>query len=269
MQGGVAVITGAASGIGAGLARHASARGMAVVLADWDKDGLDKLASELKGEVASLKVDVREESGMEALADLAYDRFGQVDLLFNNAGVLQAGLSWELSTQLWQRVMDVNVIGVVNGIRAFTPRLIAAGRSARIINTASVGGFFSGSLIGPYFASKAAVVALTETLAHDLAMLKSKVTASVLAPGPVNTGILREEGGAGAEHLMARMRELTAKHSADPNSYAQLIFDAIDRGEFWIVPQAEALDPRLKERTQMILERRSPTDSPDRSKDRE
>ena len=268
-EAGVAVITGAASGIGAGLARYASSRGMAVVLADWDKAGLEQLADELPGDVASLKVDVREENDVEALAELAYDRFGQVDLLFNNAGVLQAGLSWELTADTWQRVMDVNVLGVVNGIRAFTPRLLAASRPARIINTASVGGFFSGSLIGPYFASKAAVVALTETLAHDLATTKSEVRASVLAPGPVNTGILREDGGAGAERLMERMRELTAKHSADPDAYAALIFDAIDRGEFWIVPQPEALDPRLQERTQMIMERRSPADSPDRSKDKE
>lgn len=257
-QGQVAVVTGAASGIGAGLARHASSIGMRVVLADWDEEGLHRVAKDLPGEVAILKVDVRKEADLQALADLAYERFGQVDLLFNNAGVLSAGLTWELGSDVWQRVMDVNVMGVVNGIRAFTPRLIEAGRPSRIINTASVGGFFADALIGPYFASKAAVVAMTETLARDLAMAGGEVSASVLAPGPVNTGILREEGGAGAERMMEKFRELTAKNSADPNAYAALIFDAIERGDYWIVPQPESLDGRLKERTQMILDRRSP-----------
>lgn len=255
---GVAVITGAASGIGAGLARYAVQRGMAVVLGDWDESGLADIADELGDHVATLKIDVRNEDDVEALAELAYSRFGQVDLLFNNAGVLSAGLSWELPGEVWQRVLDVNVMGVVNGIRVFAPRLLAAGRPARIINTASVGGFFADRLIGPYFASKAAVVALTESLAHDLASTGSDVAVSVLAPGPVNTGILREQGGAGAERMMEKMRELTAQHSANPDDYAALIFDAIDRGEFWIVPQPEALDQRLKDRMQMILDRKSP-----------
>jgi NAD(P)-dependent dehydrogenase (short-subunit alcohol dehydrogenase family) len=255
---GVAVITGAASGIGAGLAKFAANRGMAVVLADWDAEGLEKVAGGIEGQCATLKVDVREEADLVALANLAFDRFGQVDLLFNNAGVLSAGLSWELTSEVWKRNIDVNIIGVVNGIRAFVPRLLAADRPARIINTASVGGFFVNGLMGPYFASKAAVVAITESLAHDLASVGGKVTTSVLAPGPVNTGILREEGGAGAERMMDRMRELTQQHSADPDAYAALIFGAIDRGEFWIVPQPESLDDRLKARTEMILERRSP-----------
>lgn len=255
---GVAVITGAASGIGAGLARHAVMRGMAVVLADWDEAGLAAIAGELSGEVATLTIDVRQPSDIEALADLAYSRFGQVDLVFNNAGVLSAGLTWELTAETWQRVMDVNVMGVVNGIRAFVPRLLQAGRPARIVNTASVGGFFSNGLMGPYFASKAAVVALSESLAHDLVSAGGMVSVSVLAPGPVNTGILREEGGVGAETMMERMRQLTRQHSADPDSYAELIFDGIDQGQFWIVPQPEALDDRLKARTRMILDRQSP-----------
>lgn len=255
---GVAVITGAASGIGAGLARHAVKRGMAVVLADRDAAGLQAIADELSGDVATLTIDVRKPSDLEALADLAYSRFGQVDIVFNNAGVLSAGLGWELSAEVWQRVIDVNIMGVVHGITAFVPRLLKADRPARIVNTASVGGFFANGLMGPYFASKAAVVALTESLAHDLASAGGKVSVSVLAPGPVNTGILREEGGAGAEAMMERMRELTVQHSADPDAYAALVFDGIDQGQFWIVPQPEALDDRLTQRTQMILERRSP-----------
>ena len=255
---GVAVITGAASGIGAGLARHAASRGMAVVMADWDETGLQKLAQSLPGNNAFLKVDVRLEDDLEALAELAFSRFGQVDLLFNNAGVPSSGLSWEIETEVWSRSFDVNVMGVVNGIRAFVPRLIGAGRPARIVNTASVGGFFSGPLMAPYSASKAAVVSLTEALAQELASKTSEVSVSVLAPGPVKTGIMRENASAGSERLVEKMREMSAERGADPDAYAALVFEGIDRGEFWIVPQPEALDDRLARRTQMILDRRSP-----------
>ncbi len=260
----IAVITGAASGIGAGLARYAASLGMRVVLADWDAEGLREIAETLPGEVATLKVDVRNASDLSALADLTLSRFGQIDLLFNNAGVLSSGLSWEIEADVWERSFDINVMGVVHGIRAFVPLLIKADRPARIINTASVGGFFTGPLMAPYSASKAAVVSITEALAQELAIKGSNVTASVLAPGPVKTGIMREEAGTGSERLVDKMREMSADVGADPNTYAELIFDAVARGEFWIVPQAGSLDGRLIERTKMILERRPPAASKDR-----
>ena len=263
-SGGVAVITGAASGIGRGLALHASSRGMAVVLADWDEAGLAETSARLDGDHAGLKVDVRQAGDLEALAELVYSRFGAVDFLFNNAGVLSSGLSWEIEQAVWERSFDVNVLGVVNGIKAFVPRMLAADRPARIINTASVGGFFTGPLMAPYAASKAAVVSLTEALQHELASKGGKVQASVLAPGPVATGIMREEAGKGSERLVEKMRTLSAELGADPDSYAALIFEAIDAGEFWIVPQPESLDDRLKARTQMILDRRSPTEPNDK-----
>lgn len=261
IEAGVTVITGAASGIGAGLAREAIRRGMALVLADLDEEGLEKMAQSLGGDVASLKVDVRRSADLEALAELAYARFGKVDLLFNNAGVLSTGLSWEIEDEVWRRSLDVNVMGVVNGIRAFVPRMLEAGKPSRIINTASVGGFFTGPLMAPYSASKAAVVSITEALVQELAAKSDLVTASVLAPGPVKTGIMREEAGIGSERLVAKMRELAAQVGADPDDHAGLVFDAIEGGEFWIVPQAESLDERLRNRTQMILERRSPVAS--------
>lgn len=260
-EAGVAVITGAASGIGAGLARHASARGMALVLADWDEEGLKSVAADLSGEAAIQRTDVREPDQVEALAELAYSTFGQVDLLFNNAGVLSSGFSWEIGADVWERSFDINVMGVVHGVRAFVPRMIAAGLPARIVNTASVGGFFTGPLMAPYSASKAAVVSITEALVQELASQGSNVFASVLAPGPVKTEIMREDAGAGSERLVENMRRLAGEHGADPDEYAALIFDGVDKGEFWIVPQPASLDERLQKRTQMILERRSPAAS--------
>ena len=254
----VAVITGAASGIGAGLARAACARGMAVVLADWNAEALEEMAGTLTGDVAFRKTDVRNEADLTALADLAYDRFGQVDLLFNNAGVLSSGRAWEIDAETWKRSFDVNVLGVVNGLRAFVPRLIEAARPARIVNTASVGGFFAGPLMSPYSASKAAVVSLTEALVQELAKTADFIEVSLLAPGPVKTGILGEEAREESSRLVEKMREMSQQLGADPDEYARLIFEAIDRKEFWIVPQPQSLDPRLVERTEMILKRRTP-----------
>ena len=137
----VAVITGAASGIGAGLAKQAVARGMKVVLADRDQAGLDKVTGELGDQALAVVADVTSQASLDALADKAYAAFGQVDLLFNNAGVLSTGNCWEISDAQWQQAWQVNVNGIVNGLRTFVPRLLKAERPARIINTASVGGF--------------------------------------------------------------------------------------------------------------------------------
>ena len=137
----VAVITGAASGIGAGLAREAARRGMQVVLADRDAAQLKVVAQAIGDAALAVPTDVTDPAALEALADAAYAAHGQVDLLFNNAGVLSTGFSWEMSAKTWQTSLDVNIGGIVNGLRAFVPRLLAADRPARIINTASVGGF--------------------------------------------------------------------------------------------------------------------------------
>lgn len=258
LHSGVAVITGAAGGIGAGLAREAVSRGMAVVLADCQGEALAERAREL-GDAAIFRVtDVREHDELEALAELAYARFGQVDLLFNNAGVLGSGRSWEMDAAAWQRIVDINLLGVVNGLRAFVPRLLAAGRPARIINTASVSGFFAAPMLSAYAASKAAVVSLTEALASELAAVSDRVTVSLLAPGPVRTAILDAPPRPETEALIDRMRSMNAERGADPDDYGRLIFEAVDRGEFWIVPQPEALDERLRARTAAILERRTP-----------
>ncbi len=125
------VITGAASGIGAGIARHAASRGMKLVLADWNEGALNQLAEDLPTEVLAMATDVRDEAAVESLARAAFDRFGQIDLVFNNAGVLSSGLTWEIDAATWQRSLAVNIGGVVNVIRAFVPKLIAADWPAR------------------------------------------------------------------------------------------------------------------------------------------
>ena len=255
----VAVITGAAGGIGAGLARHASSLGMKVVLADWDAAELKEVANSLLTEVIAVPTDVRNESAVQALAEAAYDKFGAVDLLFNNAGVLSSGLTWEIDAATWQRSLDVNIGGVTNVIRAFIPRMIKAGTPSRIINTSSLGGFLTSPFMAPYTATKFAIVGISEALAGDLAAMGSNVQVSLLAPGPVKSGILDEQAPTETSEFMTMMRDMTEEHGMMPDAFASLVFAAIERGEYWITPHPEMLDSGLRERMDMILERRHPS----------
>lgn len=255
------VITGAASGIGAGLARHAASLGMNLVLADWDETSLNALAGTLNVETLALPTDVRNEAAVHALAKAAYDRFGNVDLLFNNAGVLSSGLTWEIDAATWQRSLDVNIGGVVNTIRAFVPRLIAADRPARIINTSSLGGFLTSPFMSPYSATKFAIVAISEALAAELAAIDSKVQVSLLAPGPVKSAIMDEQAPAQTADFMDMLRGMNDENGMSPEQLAEIVFCAVERGDYWIFPHPEMLDAPLRNRTEMILERRSPTGS--------
>lgn len=256
----VAVITGAASGIGAGLAKKAVTLGMKVVVADRDQAGLEKVALELGDQALAVATDVTSQASLDTLADKAYAAFGQVDLLFNNAGVLSTGNSWEISDAKWQQAwqVNVNVNGIVNGLRAFVPRLLKANRPARIINTASVGGFLPSAMMAPYSATKFAVVALTEGLAGELAAIDPQIKVSLLAPGPVRTAIFREAPDAASAKFHGMMTHLLDENGMDTEEFANRVFAAIDRGEYWIVPQPEMLDPLLKARNKLIETRADP-----------
>lgn len=254
----VAVITGAASGIGAGLAREAARRGMRVVLADRDEALLDEVARGIGDQAIAVPCDVTDPASLEALADAAWAAHGQVDLLFANAGVLASGFSWEIPAETWQKVIDVNLAGVVNTMRAFVPRLIAADRPARIVNTASVGGFLPSPMMAPYSATKFAVVALTECLAGELKMLGSQVEVSLLAPGPVKTEIFREPPPESAAQFHQYMTALLDQNGLTPDAFAVLVHDGVERGDYWIIPQPESLEPIFSIRNKAILAGRFP-----------
>jgi len=185
----VAVITGAASGIGAALAAGFSAGGAKVVAADIDLAGATATADAIGDNAMAVEVDVADRSSVEALADAAWDAFGQIDLLFNNAGVFQAGLMWERTQADWDWVFGVNVYGIINGVAAFVPRMIAQDTEGHIVNTASVAAFVAGGFSSPYVVSKCAAFSLTECLSLDLAAVGSKVKASVLTPSAIDTAI--------------------------------------------------------------------------------
>ena len=262
--GGTAVVTGAGGGVGGGLARKAASLGMNLVLADLAEEPLRNLAVTLGTEVLTVVTDVTDATAVERLAERAWERFGRVDLLFNNAGIMCAGFSWEISAERFQRCMAVNVLGIHHGVRAFVPRMMAAGNPAHIVNTASVGGFLPSPMIAPYTASKAAVVAMTESLQAELRMLAAPIGVSVLDPGPVRSGIFAAPFGDGVTNAKVREfvdgieRYLSGPAGISPDQSAELTFAGICAGAFWILPHPETLDAALRQRVDGILARRAP-----------
>lgn len=187
----VAVVTGAASGIGFGLARRFASEGMKVVMADVEEPALKSAADQLESEgaeVLAVVTDVSDHDAVQALAAATFDRFGTAHIVCNNAGIGTGGMTWEVSEAQWRWIVGVNLMGVVHGIQAFVPRFVEQGEG-HVVNTASAAGLLTGPGMSPYFATKHAVVALSESLAADLAMAGSSVGVSVLCPGFVRTRI--------------------------------------------------------------------------------
>ncbi|MEO6270985.1 MAG: SDR family oxidoreductase [Lautropia sp.] len=269
----VAVITGAGSGFGREFARLGHELGMRLVLADIQQDALDATAAQLQGEGASLiaeRVDVSVGSDVERLARRAQEAFGQTDLLFNNAGVGSGGLIWENSERDWQWVLAVNLWGVIHGIRAFVPSMLAQGTDGHVVNTASVSGLLSAPLMGVYNVSKHAVVTLTETLYHDFRLVKAGIGCSVLCPAFVPTGIHQSERNRPADlhddaptpsQLAARDTIIKAVSAGrlTPRHVASMTFDAIRDDRFYIVTHPKILGS-VALRHQDIIEQRNPSD---------
>jgi NAD(P)-dependent dehydrogenase (short-subunit alcohol dehydrogenase family) len=188
----VAVVTGGASGIGLALARGLGQRGLSVVVADVQEDAAEKAVAALAADgmdVAAAATDVSDPAAVDRLADLTLARFGSVDVICNNAGVVGPQLpSWEQDVRIWRWVIDVTLMGVIHGIRSFVPHLVRQG-SGHVLNTASVGGLMPLPTLGPYNAAKHAVVGLTETLRAEFEMFAPGLGATVLCPGMVATAL--------------------------------------------------------------------------------
>ena len=270
LAGRTAVVTGAAGGIGRALAHEAAARGMRVVVADLDAAPLSAVVEECltRGAAAAeaVALDVRDAAAFEALAAEVDARHDGCTLLFCNAGVLVPRRLWEQTAREFDWVMDVNVKGVAHAVRAFLPRMLARGAPGRVVITGSMGGFIPSPMLAAYSASKAAVWAMAETLAIDLAAAKSAVGVSLLAPGAVRTRIFEADRHheAGAEALTgvpAAMRDAmiagTAKAGIDPAAVARIAFEAVEAGRFWIFPHPQML-AALPERTAAMVAGRDP-----------
>ncbi|MGA7811498.1 SDR family oxidoreductase [Caballeronia sp.] len=270
----VAVITGGGSGFGREFALKGAALGMKLVLADVDVKGLAEtveMVRNLGAQALGVPTDVSDAEQVDALARATLDTFGGVHLLFNNAGVGTGGFVWESSANDWAWVFGVNVMGVANGVRAFTPLMLEQNEPAHIVNTASVAGFLASPAMGVYNASKHAVVALTETLYHDLAIVGGPVGCSLLCPAFVPTGIahaersrpegLRNDSPLTASQQMAdkQLTKAVEGGRVSAKDVAEMTFDAVSEQRFYVLTHPKIL-ASVQLRFDDILGLRNPTD---------
>jgi NAD(P)-dependent dehydrogenase (short-subunit alcohol dehydrogenase family) len=273
-----AVLTGAGSGFGLEAARIGARLGMNLVLVDVQQDALDQAAEELQAtgaQVLALKVDVANARQMEALAKSVQTRFGAPHFVFNNAGVGAGGLIWENSVTDWEWVIGVNVMGVVHGVRLFTPMMLEAAKKdstyqGHIVNTASMAGLLNPPNMGIYNVSKHAVVSLSETLYQDLALVTDQIGASVLCPFFVPTGIHQSQRNRPAELAPAQptqsqiigqamSEKAVGSGKVTAAEVAQKVFDAISLNQFYIYSHPKAIGS-VQTRLEDILQARNPTD---------
>jgi NAD(P)-dependent dehydrogenase (short-subunit alcohol dehydrogenase family) len=240
------------------------------VLADVDENGMAQTVAMLPAGTESLsaRCDVRAAGSLDELAAKTYERFGATHLVFNNAGVAVCGPAWTATLEDWKWVLDINLMGVVHGIRSFVPRMIAGGEPGHVINTASVAGMLSIPGSAVYCVSKHAVVTLSECLRHDLRVAKAAVGVSVLCPAFVPTGI--------ADSARNRPKELAATNplgkvyeegvkkavaagKLSAADIARITLDAVRNDRFYVLPHQKT-KAAIETRLQDILEERDPTD---------
>jgi NAD(P)-dependent dehydrogenase (short-subunit alcohol dehydrogenase family) len=277
-QGKTAVLTGAGSGFGLECARIAAGLGMNVVMVDVQQDALDKAAAEitaLGAQVLAQRVDVSNAQAMQSLADAVKARFGAPHFVFNNAGVGAGGLVWENSVADWEWVLGVNLWGVVHGVRLFTPMMLEASKAdptyqGHIVNTASMAGLLTPPNMGIYNVSKHAVVSLTETLYQDLHLVSDQISASVLCPYFVPTGISQSHRNRPADlaadkptasQLIGQAQSDKAVGSGKVSAadVAQKVFDAVTNDQFYIYSHPQALG-NVQSRMEAIVQGINPPD---------
>ncbi|KMV16280.1 oxidoreductase [Mycolicibacterium conceptionense] len=265
---GVAVITGAGAGIGAGLARCASRLGMTVVLVDVNAEAIAVLREELTvagGSAVEMVCDVRDADAVQAMADQVYRELGPVRLLVNNAGIEQFGYLWDTPVSNWQRVVDINISGVFHGIRAFVPKMMTTDAPAWVWNLSSIGGVAVVPLQAPYIMSKHAVLALTECLHLEVqaAGHDHHLHVQAVLPGAVVSNIFESAGGVdsgdtgAAEGQRTAMLDIKAE-AMDPLAAAEMIFDQAAEGRFYLLTQPDYVGSAMAERARVLSSQEAP-----------
>jgi NAD(P)-dependent dehydrogenase (short-subunit alcohol dehydrogenase family) len=274
VQGKVAVVTGAASGIGRALIDRFASAGMKVVLADVEVEALEKAEAEVQAtgaETLAVVTDVSQRSSVDALAAAVTDRFGGTNVLCNNAGVSGGGGAlWETTERDWSWVMGVNLMGVVHGIQAFLPGMVASGEPGHVVNTSSVLGLATGGG-SIYGVTKHAVTRLTEGLWYDLQAAGAPIGVSVLCPGLIATNImssgrnrpsdLQNEGVTPTAEMQQRlhmMQKVFADNGMPPSEVAEIVFDAIQTDRFYVLTHPEQEKETVRARFEAILGESAP-----------
>jgi NADP-dependent 3-hydroxy acid dehydrogenase YdfG len=273
-RGKVAVITGAASGIGRAIARCCASEGMKIVLADIEEEALKETETEIKYngmDVLSVVTDVSKIGNIETLAQKTMETFGAVHLLFNNAGVGAGSTTWETTLKEWEWTLDVNLWGVIHGIQVFVPIMLEQDAESHIVNTSSIAGLLPYQAGAAYHASKHAVVAISEKMYYDLGENGEKVKVSVLCPGWVKTRILSAGRNRPPElqddtaelvitpELIAEMKEYRQAIATgmSPDKVADQVFQSIKDGQFYILTHPE-FNPIVEARMEAIIHGSNP-----------
>ncbi len=264
-SGGVAVITGAGAGIGMGFARRFGEIGMTVVVTDIDKAKADKVAAEIVaagGKAEAIQVDVSRPEALDALAQDVFDRHGAVRVLVNNAGIETIGLTWEIPVERWEKTLNVNIHGVVHGVRAFVPHMLRVGQEAWIANLASIGSFGIMPTQTAYMISKHAIQSLSECLYLEMQLAKAPINVSSIIPGMLKTSIFDADQGAGepdssAKHR-ATMASMMAQYGMDLDEGCRRFVEGMAARKFWISSQPEMTDQSLQGRIAFFQSQEAP-----------
>jgi NAD(P)-dependent dehydrogenase (short-subunit alcohol dehydrogenase family) len=264
-SGGVAVITGAGAGIGAGLARRAGALGMNVIVTDVAFDRAEAVAAEIRakgGQATPIAVDVSKPEALDQLAADVDAQFGAVRLLINNAGIETLGLTWEIPIARWEATLNINIHGVVHGVRAFVPYMLKSGKPAWIGNLASIGAFSAMPTQTAYTMTKHAVQAFSESLYLEMQYVKAPITVCSIIPGMLKTSIFDAAAGvgeaAGASRHRTVMRELMAAHGMELEAGSRIILEKMAAGQFWVDTQPEMTADVVNRRIEFMQERTAP-----------
>jgi NAD(P)-dependent dehydrogenase (short-subunit alcohol dehydrogenase family) len=275
-----AVLTGAGSGFGLECARIGAKLGMNLVLADVQQDALDKATAEIAATgalVLPFKLDISKAAEVEAMGQAVFKRFGAPHFVFNNAGVGAGGMIWENTLKDWEWVIGVNIMGVAHGVRVFTPMMLEAAKKdpayqGHIVNTASMAGLLNAPNMGVYNVSKHAVVSLSETLYQDLKLVTDQISASVLCPFFVPTGISQSHRNRPEEFKQSGVKptksqligqamndQAVGKGKVSAADVAQKVFDAVHTGQFYVYSHPKSIGS-VQMRLEDIMQQRNPTD---------
>lgn len=264
-SGGVAVITGAGAGIGSGLARRAGALGMTVIVTDINGAAAEKVAEEIRangGKAEAMVVDVSKPAELDRLAEEVFARHGEVRLLVNNAGIETLGYTWEIPAERWEATLNINIHGVIHGVRAFVPRIIKTGKEAWIANLASVGAFGMMPTQTAYMVTKHAIQSFSECLYLEMELADLPIHVCSVIPGMMKTSIFNAEAGKGEPDSAARhrkaMHDMMAAYGMDLDEGCKVILEQVAENKFWCSSQPEMTETMVAERIEYLRTKSNP-----------
>ena len=263
--GGVAVITGAGAGIGSGFARRAGELGMTVVVTDINGAAAETVAQQIRdagGKADAMVVDVSKPSELDRLADEVYAKYGSVRLLINNAGIETIGYTWEIPADRWEATLNINIHGIIHGVRAFVPKMLASGEECWIANLASIGAFGQMPTQTAYMLTKHAIQSFSECLYLEMELKGAPIHVSSIIPGMIKTSIFNADAGEGepaaaAGHRKA-MHDMMANYGMDLTEGTRVMLEQVAANKFWVSSQPDMTEQTLAGRIQFLQTQANP-----------